>query len=262
VILEAVAKPFLLFQLSDPHIGATWADADPVAGLEAVVQAARRFPDPPDAVLMTGDLADHGTDEEYEIVSTLLARLDAPLYVLPGNHDDRDALRRHFNIAGVPGTPVQYAVELGPLRLVVVDSQLPGEGRGELDAERLSWLDAALSAEPDRPTVVALHHPPITTGIGVWDRVGLPLGDRLSLGDVLWRHPQVKRVVAGHVHRTLTGDLAAKAVLAIPSTYVQARLHFDTDVIELVAEPRAFAVHAVRDGELASHVQPVVSVKS
>jgi 3',5'-cyclic AMP phosphodiesterase CpdA len=257
-----VSKPFLLFQLSDPHIGATWADADPVAGLEAVVEAARRFPDRPDAVLMTGDLADHAADEEYEVVKELLARLDVPLYTLPGNHDDRDALRRHFDIEGETGTPVQYAVDLGPLRLVVVDSQRPGEGRGELDAERLSWLDAELSAEPHQPTLVALHHPPITTGIDVWDRVGLPPDDRRALGDVLLRHPQVRRVVAGHVHRMLSGDLAGKAVLAVPSSYVQARLHFDTDKIELVAEPRGFAVHALIGGDLASHVQPVVSATS
>jgi 3',5'-cyclic AMP phosphodiesterase CpdA len=252
-----MAKPFLLVQLSDPHIGATWADADPVAGLIAAVEAVRRLPDAPDAVLISGDLADHAADDEYAIVRELLAPLGAPVYALPGNHDDRDALRRHFDVPGAPGTPVQYTVELGPLRLVVLDSQLPGEGRGELDAARLAWLEAALSAEPDRPTIVALHHPPVTTGIEVWDRVGLPAADCRALGDVLQRHRQVRRVVAGHVHCTLAGGLAGTPVLAIPSTYVQARLRFEAETIELVAEPRGFAVHAVRDGAVASHVQPV-----
>jgi Icc protein len=252
-----MAKPFLLVQLTDPHIGASWADADPVAGLTATVEAVRQLPDAPDAVLVSGDLADHAAGDEYATVRELVARLGAPVYALPGNHDDRDMLRRHFDIAGTPGTPVQYAVDLGPLRLVVLDSQRPGEGRGELDADRLAWLDAELSAAPDRMTIVALHHPPVSTGIEVWDRVGLPAADRHALADVLRRHPHVRRIVAGHVHRTLAGDLGGTAVLAIPSTYVQARLHFDTDEIELVAEPRAFAVHAIRDGELASHVQPV-----
>ena len=252
-----MAKPFLLVQLSDPHIGATWADADPVAGLTATVEAVHRLPDAPDAVLLTGDLADHAADGEYEIVRDLVGRLGAPVYALSGNHDDRDALRRHFDLPGEPGTPVQYAVGLGPLRLVVLDSQRPGKGRGELDADRLAWLDAELSAEPDRLTIIALHHPPVTTGIEVWDREGLPAADRRALGDVLRRHPQVRRVAAGHVHRTLAGDLAGAAVLAIPSTYVQARLNFESDEIELVAEPRGFAVHALLDGELASHVQPV-----
>jgi hypothetical protein len=63
--------------------------------------------------------------------------------------------------------------------------------------------------------------------------------------------------VAGHVHRTIAGELAGRAVLAVPSTYVQARLIFSSDEIELIAEPPGFAVHAVLDGELASHVQLV-----
>jgi 3',5'-cyclic-AMP phosphodiesterase len=252
-----MTKPFLLFQLSDPHIGATWTDGDPVAGLTAAVESIRRLPDDPDAVLMSGDLADNAADSEYEVVRELLAQLGAPVYVLPGNHDDRDTLRRHFDLPGAMGTPVQYAVELGPLRLVVLDSTRPGEDRGELDVDRLAWLDAELASMPDRMTLVALHHPPVSTGIPAWDAIGLPLADRRALGEVLHRHPQVRRVVAGHVHRTIAGELAGRAVLTAPSTYVQTRLSFNSGEIETAAEPPGFAVHALRDGELASHLQPV-----
>jgi len=252
-----MARPFLLVQLSDPHIGATWADGDPVAGLRAAVESVRRLPDAPDAVLMSGDLADNAADAEYELVHELLGQLGAPAYVLPGNHDDRDALRRNFELPGAVGTPVQYAVELGPLRLVVLDSTRPGEDRGELDADRLSWLDAELKGAPDRVTLIALHHPPVSTGIAAWDELGLPATDRRALGAVLDRHPQVRRVVAGHMHRTMTAELAGRAVLVVPSTYIQTRLNFNPQEIETVAEPPGFAVHALLDGELASHVQPV-----
>jgi Icc protein len=252
-----MTKAFLLVQLSDPHIGATWADGDPVAGLAAAVESVRRLRDRPDAVLMSGDLADNAADAEYVQVRDLLARLDAPVYVLPGNHDDRDTLRRHFDLPGTLGTPVQYAIDLGPLRLVVLDSTRPGEDRGELDEERLAWLEAELAAAPDRVTVLAMHHPPLSTGIAPWDEIGLPIADRRALGEVLQRHPQVRRLVAGHVHRTIVADLAGRAVLAVPSTYVQARLGFCSAEIEFVADPPGFAVHALRDGELASHVQPV-----
>jgi Icc protein len=252
-----VTKPFLLVQLSDPHVGATWADGDPVAGLQTAVESVRRLPDAPDAVLMSGDLADHAADGEYEIVRELLAQLGAPLFVLAGNHDDRDALRRHFDLPGATGTPLQYAVDLGPLRLVVLDSQRPGEDRGELDADRLSWLDTELAGAPDRVTLVALHHPPVSTGNAAWDELGLPAADRRALGDVLQRHPQVRRVVSGHLHRTMTAELAGRAVLVVPSTYIQTRLNFNSAQIELVAEPPGFGVHALLDGALASHVQPV-----
>ena len=252
-----VTKPFLLVQLSDPHIGATWADGDSVAGLRAAVESVRRLPDVLDAVLMSGDLADNAADGEYELVRELLAQLGVPVYVLPGNHDDRETLRRHFNLPGAVGTPVQYAVNLGPLRLVVLDSTRPGEDRGELDTGRLRWLDTELARAPDRLTVLALHHPPVSTGIAAWDELGLPAADRRALGDVLERHPQVRRIVAGHVHRTMTAELAGRAVLAVPSTYVQTRLSFNSDEIETAAEPPGFAVHALLGGELASHVQPV-----
>ncbi len=83
-----MTKPFLLVQLSDPHIGATWAGGDPAAGLKAAVESVRRLPDVPDAVLMSGNLADHAADAEYEFVRESLEQLGAPVYVLPGNHDD------------------------------------------------------------------------------------------------------------------------------------------------------------------------------
>jgi hypothetical protein len=102
-----------------------------------------------------------------------------------------------------------------------------------------------------------MHHPPLSTGIPAWDELGLPMADRLALARVVKRHPQVRRLVAGHVHRTITGELADRVVVTAPSTYVQARLDFGSKHIELAAQPAGFAVHAVLDGELISHIQPV-----
>jgi Icc protein len=252
-----MSQPFLLAHLSDPHIGAEWAGGDPAAGLAAAVDCVRSMREQPDAVLVSGDLADHATDAEYAQVRELLAPLAAPLYVLPGNHDDRAALRRHFDVPGADGEPVQYSVDLGPLRLVVLDTTRPGEDPGALDAERLGWLDAELAAAPEPPTILAMHHPPLLTGTPAWDDFGLPAADLRALGDVVERHPQVRRLVAGHVHRTMTAELAGRAVLTVPSTYVQARLDFGAAETEWATEPPGFAWHAVFDGELVSHIQPV-----
>jgi 3',5'-cyclic AMP phosphodiesterase CpdA len=251
------ASPFLLVQLSDSHIGADWGDADSVARLAAAVESVRNLVPNPDAVLLSGDLADHAADVEYDQVRALLAPLEAPLHVLPGNHDDRLALRRHFGVPGADTEPVQYAADLGPLRLVVIDSTRPGEDRGELDADRLGWLAATLEAAPDTPTLLAMHHPPVATGIPAFDEIGLPPAERQALGKVLEAHPQVRRIVAGHLHRTVAVELAGRTVLAIPSTYVQARLEFGAEEIQLSTEPCGFAVHAWLGGELVSHVQPV-----
>jgi 3',5'-cyclic-AMP phosphodiesterase len=252
-----VAEPFFLVQLSDPHIGADWTDADPVARLAAAVETARAVCPRPDAVLVTGDLTDHATDEEYEQVRELLAPLGGPLYVLPGNHDDRGALRRVFGVPGTDAEPVQYAADLGPVRLVVLDTTRPGVDPGALYAERLRWLDEELARAPQVPTLLAMHHPPLWTGIPAWDELGLPGADRQALGEVIARHAHVHRIVAGHVHRTITGELAGRSVLVVPSTYVQMRLKFGSHELELADEPAGVAVHTVQHGELMSHVQPV-----
>jgi 3',5'-cyclic AMP phosphodiesterase CpdA len=252
-----VSCPFLIVQLSDPHIGAEWANGDPIAGLAAAVEAVRRLGTQPDAVLVSGDLADNASDAEYERVRDLLAPLRAPAYVLPGNHDERGALRRDFGVPGIGAEPVCYSVDLGPLRLVALDSTLPGEESGAFDGDRLAWLDAELSARLQQLTLLAMHHPPMLTGIPAWDRIGLAEDVRRMLGELIGRHPQVRRIVAGHVHRTITGDLAGRTVLTIPSTYVQGRLAFGAHELRLAAEPAGFAVHAVIDGELVSHAQPV-----
>jgi 3',5'-cyclic-AMP phosphodiesterase len=253
--MSAVTRPYLLVQLSDPHIGAEWADGDSVDGLAAAVGCVLRLQ--PDAVLVSGDLSDHASDAEYDLVRNLLAPLEAPLYVLAGNHDDRSALRRHFGVPGADDEPVRYSVELGPMRLVVLDTAQRGNDPGALGAGQLEWLDAELAATPGLPTLVAMHHPPFATGVAAWDGIGLPDADRRALGEVIERHPQVRRLVSGHLHRTINGAIGGRPALVVPSTFVQARLTFDSDEIELAAEPAGFAVHAVVDGELISHVQPV-----
>jgi 3',5'-cyclic-AMP phosphodiesterase len=252
-----MARPFLLAQLSDPHIGADWAGGDPIAAFASAIETILSMPVRPDALLVSGDLSEHAANAEYEHVRELLAPLGVPVYVLPGNHDDRATLRRHFGMPGTAGEPVQYSADLGPIRLVVVDTTIPFEVAGAIDAERLGWLDAELSAAPGIPTLVAMHHPAHTTGIPAWDEFGLARGDQTAFVDVVARHPQVRRVVAGHFHRTITAEVAGRPALIIPSTYAQLRLTFDS-AAEFVHEPPGFALHAVVDGELVSHVQPVL----
>ncbi|MBK5220358.1 MAG: hypothetical protein JJE35_11320 [Thermoleophilia bacterium] len=103
------------------------------------------------------------------------------------------AERNGFGLAGDGDEPIQYAVDLGPLRLVAIDTVLPGADRGQLDAERLGWLAAELSAAPDQPTVLAMHHPPLLTAIPPFDEICLSAAERAALAEVLSGHPQVLR---------------------------------------------------------------------
>jgi 3',5'-cyclic AMP phosphodiesterase CpdA len=246
--------PFLLVQITDTHIGAEWNDADPLAGLTAVVDAVRRLPDRPDAVILTGDLTEHGAAGEYAIVRELTSEIQVPLHVLPGNHDDRAAIRAAFDLPGAGPEPVDYGVDLGPLRLVAIDTTIPGRDSGSLTGEQLEWLDAELGRASGRPILLAMHHPPVAVGIAAWDAIGLPVEDRSALGRVLQRHPEVRRIVAGHVHQTIVAELAGRPVLTIPSTYLQARLDF-TAALSLESGPRGYALHGLMDGRIASYVR-------
>ena len=244
--------PFMIAQLSDPHVGADWITPEPDALLAVAVAAVVRLA--PDVVVVSGDLVEDAEDPEYERVLELLEPLDVPVHVLAGNHDDRDALHRQFGVPGKAGAPTQYSADLGPLRLVVLDSTVPGHDHGELDSERLEWLEAELSAEPERPALVAMHHPPLCTRVPAIDAIGLDDQGRLALGALLERHPQVLKVVSGHVHRTVSAELGGRPVLAIPSTYAQLRLDFSALELSASDEGRGFALHTLVDGELTSHV--------
>ena len=151
-----------------------------------------------------------------------------------------------------------YSVDLGPLRLVVLDSTLPGEDAGALDSKQLEWLEGVLAASPQQPTLIAMHHRPLLTGVPAWDEIGLADASRQLLGELIEGHRQVRRIAAGHVHRTIAGEVAGRSVLTVPSTYVQGRLDFGSRELQLADEPAGFAVHAVLDGEVTSHIQPVV----
>jgi 3',5'-cyclic AMP phosphodiesterase CpdA len=249
--------PFLLLQISDPHIGAAWNGADPDESLLRAVEAILALPDRPDALLVSGDLTDNGTPEEYRRVRELLAPLDLEPHVLPGNHDLREPLREAFGLPGAGEEPVSHAVDLGPLRLVCLDSTIPGAEGGALDGGRIEWLEEALAEDAAKPTVIALHHPPLRTEIPTFERIGLAADSCAALGEVVARHPQVMRIVAGHVHRTIVAELGGRAVVTVPSTYLQAALDFTAPKLRMDPDPPGFAIHALRDGTLATHLQRV-----
>lgn len=253
----SAAGPFLLLQISDTHLGADWEGPDPDECLLRAVEAILALPQRPDALLVSGDLTDNGAPEEYARVRELLAPLDLEPHVLPGNHDLRGPLRAAFGLPGRAEEPVSYAVDLGPLRLVCVDSIIPGAEGGALDGGRAEWLDLALAEDREKPTVVALHHPPLITDLPTFEEIGLASEGRAALAEVLGRHPQVARVVAGHVHRPMVAELAGRAVLTAPSTYMQVALDFAPRPLEMRPDPPGFAIHALRDGALTSHVQTV-----
>lgn len=251
----------LIAQISDTHISTPKGAEDSFlrtsGHLARAVAHLNRLPARPDLVVITGDLVDRGEVGEYERLRELLAPLTMPAYLLPGNHDDRDNLRRVFaDHAYLPREGfLQYTVDDWPVRLVVLDTHIPGEPGGRLCAERLAWLDARLAEQPRRPTVVAMHHPPFTIGLALMDSFGLDGIDGLAA--VIRKHEQVERVVCGHLHRPIVRRFAGTVACTCPATAHQLALDLPpVSRLALVMEPPACMLHLwLGDaGGLVTHV--------
>jgi 3',5'-cyclic-AMP phosphodiesterase len=229
----------MLVQISDPHLRTE--EDESAAALAAAVARIRALPDQPDAVLLSGDVADTGSEAEYALARELLAPLGMPVHLIAGNHDR------------LPER-TQYAVRCGDLRLVACDTSVPGQDGGRLD---VAWLAERLAENPQAPTVVAMHHHPAPIGIPFADEIGLPDDDRAALAELLRRSPQVRRVVAGHVHRVTQAVLGGCAVVTCTSTNIQAVLDLHTPGMQLTREPPSLLVHVLVGDELVTHLQPI-----
>jgi Icc protein len=213
----------LIAHLSDLHIRPAGLPANRVVETNAMAGHAFRlmaeFDPAPDAMVITGDLTECGRAEEYAELRRLLDRnLPCPVYVIPGNHDRRDNFRAA--LGALPGVTadadfVQYAVDIGPLRLIMLDSTVPGAGHGELCPRRLEFLEDALAAAAGRPTLIGLHHPPLLTGIASMDVI--PLREPEALLSRIARHGQVLAVLSGHHHRAIIGQHESTMLLAAPA---------------------------------------------
>lgn len=207
----------IIAQISDPHI--TTAEGDESeASLQRAVAHLMQLPVLPDVVLVTGDCANTGSAAEYARFQALLRPLPMPVYVIPGNHDDRAVMQQAFGPQGSQAMQsfIQYVVDAGPLRLIALDTLVPGRGDGALCDERLRWLEARLAEAPTRPTLIFMHHPPFLTGLTVLDQIGL--ADSEAFGAIIARFPQVERIVAGHVHAAMVRRFHATIAMSCPAT--------------------------------------------
>jgi Icc protein len=265
------APSTVLVQLSDPHVvapGRLLAGRVDTPSLFAQAVAAVLALRPlPAAIVVSGDLVERGTAAEYRHLRALLAPLPGPVWLMPGNHDDRVALRQVFPDHAELAAPADGDAALAPfvlwerrldgLRLLALDTVVPGASHGTLCARRLAWLDRRLRAEPSMPTLVAMHHPPFRTGIAHMDAMGLLKGSD-ALAALLLQHPQVERVICGHLHRPILRRYAGTLAMTVPSTAHQ--IVMDLDPAAPAAwrrEPPGFAVHAWHDGALVTHFAAV-----
>lgn len=207
----------------------------------------------PDAVFITGDLTDIGSDDEYALLRAELDHLAMPYFVIPGNHDRHGPLRAAFHDhAYLPAKgPLNWTIDDFPVRLIGLDSVVPGAGHGKLSEEALAWLDAALAASP-RPTLIGIHHPPFPTGVLGMDRINCLNGAQLAA--VIGSHDHVEGVIAGHHHRPVQVRWAGTLGQIAPSVAHQVHLDFsDCDEAQWILEPPACLLHLWAEGVLMTH---------
>ena len=256
-----MTRLFVLAQISDLHITAggrlSYRVVDTVRMVRACVKNVLALKQRPDAVAITGDLTDSGRPEEYALLRELIAPFEMPVYLIPGNHDERNAMRAAFPDHGYLRQSrdfVQYTIEAHALRIVAIDTVIPGESGGALGEESIAWLDRTLARAQDRPTVVLMHHPPFTTHIGHMDAYGLRNPEALAA--VIRRHPQVERILCGHVHRPIEVRFAGTVASTAPSPVHQVTLDLHRDApSHFVMEPPAYRLHAYTpEAGLVSHI--------
>lgn len=251
----------LIVQISDPHIGYGSDVRDPDQALADAVRHILEIEPLPLAIILSGDLTNNGAPAEFSRLRELLEPLPMPVHPIPGNHDERAAMREAFSdhpqIAAA-GEFLHYAVDCGPLRLIACDSADPGSNAGALGTERLEWIERQLAAA-DRPAMLAIHHPPISTGLHGFDGIGLPEPDRRELARIAAAAEGLERIVCGHIHRAIFGSLGGVPTVVCPSVHLQAELDLSPEGrLRLIDEPPALAVHVLREGEPPiTHIDPI-----
>ncbi|MFI2733939.1 metallophosphoesterase [Streptomyces sp. NPDC018711] len=249
----------VIAHVSDVHIDGEQRSQDRT---RAVLRYLEELPYDLAAVLVTGDVADHGTPDEYAVARELLTSRH-PLLVCPGNHDDRAAFRKGLlpeETAVRPSAPVNQVLRGEGFVIALCDSSVPGEHRGLLEDETVEWLDGILADTPHEvPVLVGFHHPPVPLHTPYVDGIRQFGEERLAaLAD---RHPHLTAFLAGHAHTAAATTFAGRPLLVAPGVVSALRLPWENPIDHPYVHlglPPALAFHVLgEDGRLTTHYRTV-----
>lgn len=215
---------------------------------------------PVDGIVITGDLTDHGRQEQYDRLRELLLPLKLPLCVLPGNHDDRDVMRAVFSeqIWQPENGGLNSHIQLGNVHVLALDCLVSGKAHGLLTPETLAWLESELALLTVEPVIFALHHPPFETGIGHMD--AQPLHNADALLKLVSAHDGPKITICGHIHRYMTSHQPCGPVIIGPSVAHAVCPDLTEDgASQFSLEPGGFLLHSYDSATkvFMSHYLPV-----
>ncbi|MFE2019069.1 metallophosphoesterase [Streptomyces sp. NPDC059499] len=244
----------LLAHISDLHL-----DGSERATRRAtrVMDHLRALPHPVDALLVTGDIADHGEAAEYEEAKGILAA-SFPVLTCPGNHDARPAYRKALLGEAPERGPVNEVHHITGTAILMCDSTIPGRDEGRLDARTLAWIDTTLDALPQgTPALIAFHQPPVDLHHPLPDSCKLEQpGD---LADLLGRYPRVAAVLTGHAHTAAASTFAGLPLIVAPAVTWTLRMPWEGSAPADHEQPPGLAFHVLDDqARLTTHFRVVL----
>ncbi len=256
-----------ILHLSDTHLLAgnppLGGRFDTAANLARTLEAVEALGVAPDAMVFTGDLTDLGEPDAYralrDAVEPLAAHLGAPVLWVAGNHDERPAMRETLLDEAPSEEPIVVAREMNGLRLVALDTTVPGWHHGDLDAAQLEWLEAVLAQPAPHGTILAMHHPPLPSHVPLFDI--LELRDQRRLADIL-RGTDVRAILAGHLHYSTSGTFAGIPVSVAAATCYTMNLARPAVEVNGMDAGQSFQLVHVREDTITHSVVPVVDAET
>jgi 3',5'-cyclic-AMP phosphodiesterase len=246
----------VLAHISDTHLDDHPWSAERTARVMDYLHA---LPHRPDAILVTGDIADHGELAEYQLAAKLFSS-SYPVLTCPGNHDVRDAYRRGLLGDSRGGdAPINARHEVAGAVVLLCDSSIPGRDDGRLDDQTLGWLADQLDTVPTgAPVFLAFHHPPVELHQPAIDAIRLQPAEPLA--DLLAANPQVVAVLTGHAHTAAASTFAGRPLLVTPAVISTLRLPWEGEgPLVHHTPPPGVAFHVLDDtGRLTTHYRVVV----
>ena len=248
----------LIVQISDFHLlprgELAYQAADTASALGKVVDHINGLVPIPDVVIVTGDVADGGRLDSYHLARELLAHLEMPVFIVPGNHDHKGRMAKVFSdhsyLRPNPGSSIGdficYTIEEFSVRLIALDTVTPGDHGGGLGPRRLAWLEATLLERPDVPTLIFMHHPPFPSAVGHMDLE--PFKHRKDLSKLIQCHSQVERLTCGHIHRSISLRFGGSVATVCPGVGMQIPMDLRPEAPSgFILGPAGILVHCFND---------------
>ena len=255
--------PAFFAQLTDTHVVTRDTDevlyVDNNARVAEAVVALNQEATPMSAVLATGDLTQWGSPAEFELLAELLAPLTMPVLPIPGNHDDRERMRNCFpEHPWADAEHLSWTVVIDGVRIIGLDSTLPGEPGAAFDSNRERWLQEALAATHEGPTILAIHHPPFVTGIEWMDAAGFVGLDRFE--SVVRDSGAVDRIVCGHMHRQMSAVVGGVLAEVGPATAVHVALDLERGAPKrVIRDAPGYRIFRVDGSNIVGHVRSIAT---